>query len=278
VTSSRSPGLGLARRIEAAEAALVSDYARAAGRLFPGLGEAVEEVGGGVAAFAGPESPLGRAVGVGLAGPVTAADLDRIEGFYFARGSSVQVDLCPLAHPTLRELLAARGYTLLEFNDVLVRGLGEPPARRSAPASLSVVEVAAGEADLWVRTISRGFAETPGMEEIPDMSGVAAPFARLSAGSCFLASWNGEPAGGGVMAVHDGLAMLFATSTVFEFRNRGVQAALLDARLEAAGRRGCDLASVQTLPGSVSERNVERAGFRLVYTRPTMLRQRPAGH
>jgi GNAT superfamily N-acetyltransferase len=107
------------------------------------------------------------------------------------------------------------------------------------------------------------------------MSGVAAPFARLREGTCFLALWNGEPAGGGMMAVHDGLAMLFATSTAPEFRNRGVQAALLDHRLEAAVRRGCGLASVQTVPGSVSERNVERAGFRLVYTRPTMVRQRP---
>ena len=275
MTSSRVTGLALALRIEAAEAALVADYARAAGRLFPALGAAVEEVAGGVAAYAGPGSPLGRAAGVGLTGPVTAADLDRIEGFYFARGSSCQVALCPLAHPALRELLAERSYTLLEFNDVLVRSLETAPPPRLLPAPLSVVEVDAGREELWVRTIARGFAGAPGPDEPPDLAGVAAPFAALASGTCFLALWNGEPAGGGAMAVHDGLAMLFATATVEEFRNRGIQAALLDARLEAARSRGLEVASVQTLPGSVSGRNVERAGFRLVYTRPTMRRDRP---
>ena len=278
MTLLRSSGLGLARRIESAEADLVADYTRASGRLFPVLGVAIESVGGGVAAFIGPDSPLGRAVGVGLNGPVEAVDLDRIEGFYFSRGSSAQVDLCPLAHPTLRERLAERGYTLLEFNDVLVRNLVGRRPSRPLPPSLSIEEVGPEREDEWVRTISRGFTAVPGMPEVPELAAIAAPFARLTRGICFLARWNGEAAGGGVMAVHEGLAMLFATSTLPEFRNRGIQAALLDHRLDAAALRGCDIASVQTLPGSASERNVERAGFRLVYTRPTMVRERPARH
>ena len=35
---------------------------------------------------------------------------------------------------------------------------------------------------------------------------------------------------------------------------------------------GCDLATAATLPGSVSQRNYERHGFRVAYTRATLVR------
>jgi len=47
---------------------------------------------------------------------------------------------------------------------------------------------------------------------------------------------------------------------------------VLHARLAAATTAGCDLATVQTTPGSGSQRNVERMGFRLAYTKPTLVR------
>jgi hypothetical protein len=46
-----------------------------------------------------------------------------------------------------------------------------------------------------------------------------------------------------------------------------VQTALIRARLAFAAAAGCDLAAVNTVPGSVSQRNAERQGFRVVYTR-----------
>ena len=53
-------------------------------------------------------------------------------------------------------------------------------------------------------------------------------------------------------------------------RKLGVQYALIAARLAAATEAGCDLAVVYTEPGSESQRNVERLGFRLAYTKVTM--------
>ena len=53
-------------------------------------------------------------------------------------------------------------------------------------------------------------------------------------------------------------------------RNLGMQHALIAARLAAALAAGCDLAVVHTEPGSPSQRNVERLGFRLAYTKVTM--------
>ena len=89
----------------------------------------------------------------------------------------------------------------------------------------------------------------------------------------FLAEVDGVPAGGGMMSIHQGVASLGGTGTLREFRNRGVQRALLLARLAVAVENGCDLAMVATQPGSGSQRNVERQGFRVVYTRTKFLKE-----
>ncbi|MGQ9489469.1 MAG: GNAT family N-acetyltransferase [Anaerolineae bacterium] len=84
--------------------------------------------------------------------------------------------------------------------------------------------------------------------------------------TCYLAWLDGQPAGAATLALHNGVASLFGTSTRLGFRNRGVQTALLVARLTDAVAAGCDLALIHTEPGSPSQRNVERLGFRLAYT------------
>ena len=72
------------------------------------------------------------------------------------------------------------------------------------------------------------------------------------------------------LASYDGVAGLFGAGTRLPHRNLGIQHALISARLAAAAEAGCDLAAVDTEPGSESQRNVERLGFRLGYTKVTM--------
>jgi GNAT superfamily N-acetyltransferase len=55
------------------------------------------------------------------------------------------------------------------------------------------------------------------------------------------------------------------------FRRRGVQSALLAARLAWAVEQGCDLAVSFARPGSISHRNIERNGFRVAYTRTKLV-------
>ena len=74
------------------------------------------------------------------------------------------------------------------------------------------------------------------------------------------------------MSIHNGVASLGGTGTLPEFRNRGVQKALLHARLALAAGSACDLAMVAAQPGSGSQRNIERQGFRVVYTRTKFLK------
>ena len=80
-------------------------------------------------------------------------------------------------------------------------------------------------------------------------------------------------AGGGSLRISDGLAQLSGAATLPAHRRRGVQSALLRARLLDAANRGCDLAVVTTEPASKSQENVQRAGFTLLYPRAILVRR-----
>jgi len=72
--------------------------------------------------------------------------------------------------------------------------------------------------------------------------------------------------------IHDHLVLICGDGTLPQFRHRGVQTQLLRARLAHAQREGCKLAAICTQPGSGSQRNAERQGFRTVYARTMLVR------
>src|SRR5208282_2402490 len=84
---------------------------------------------------------------------------------------------------------------------------------------------------------------------------------------CYLARIDGRVVGGATLAVRGRIAGLFGASTLPEFRKRGVQTALLSARMTRAVEAGCELAMSVALPGSYSQRNITRQGFQTLYTR-----------
>ena len=83
----------------------------------------------------------------------------------------------------------------------------------------------------------------------------------------FLAEQNGRAIATGALCLNEGIALLAGASTIPEGRGRGAQLALLSSRLAYAADHGCDLAMMCALPGSGSQRNAERHGFRIAYTR-----------
>ncbi len=252
-------GLALARRLESAEAKDAAEFAEVWTRRNPQSGDAVINIGGGVIAFGGPGSPLSHAVGVGMQGPVSEADLGRIEEFYRSRETAPAIDLCPFADPSLSELLGKRGYRITEFNNVLVRPIGPDYEYRNASIARSSNEY------VWARTVSAGFFEREDFthEELE----LTALIFQMPAGVPWIATVEGEPAAAAGMAIQEKLALFFGDSTVKRFRGRGLHSALIQARLAYASAQGCDLATASTLPGSGSQANYERLGFRLVYTK-----------
>lgn len=256
-------GTELAARIEAAETALISAGATR-----------VRPLAGGAACFAGPDSPLTKVVGLGFAGVPGDAELDEIEQEYACLGAPVQVELSNLADPQIGALLTGRGYRLVSFENVL----GARPAAHPEAVGADIQIAGADELSAWVDVVVDGFAQ-------PDTEGVPSheDFARdviacairdmVAAGAVtYLARCGGSIAGGASMRLTAGIAQLTGAATAPAFRRRGVQSALLAARLSDAYTAGADIAVVTTSPGSKSQQNVQRRGFALLYTRAILVR------
>jgi GNAT superfamily N-acetyltransferase len=263
--------LELARRVERAEGNACRECAEAFHMAHPEFPVAVEEIGGGVAVFAGVDSPVTQAIGVGLDGAVTDQDLARLGDFFLARNAPAAVELCPLVEMSLYEKFAVRGYRLLEVSNVLIREIAAAGDRKSSgPHDVTVRSASRDQAKLWTRTVAQGFAEQ--FPVTPEMLDVMEGFFQAVHATTFLAYLDGEVAGGAALAMHGGVCGLFGASTLPDFRRRGVQTALLDARIGWATDQGCDLAASIAAPGSISQRNIERAGFRVAYTRTKLIR------
>jgi GNAT superfamily N-acetyltransferase len=262
--------LELARRLEAMETFTAMQSAWTYERLRPEKGGAAEAVAGGCAVFVGVGSPLTHAVGIGVSEPVGEADLDRIEEFYRGRGSAVELVLCPLVSGAFLEVLGRRGYRLKEWENVLALPLDgyAPPA---ILPDVTVRPLAKEEGGLWAGMALQGFLEQD--EAPPELVELFEVAVHIPVMTGFLACVDGDPAGTATVVIRDGVAALFGASTLPGFRNRGVQTALLRARLESAVRAGCDLAMVSARPGTTSQRNAERQGFRVAYTRSVMVRE-----
>src|SRR6266496_2521871 len=84
---------------------------------------------------------------------------------------------------------------------------------------------------------------------------------------------DGVIAGGASFHMAEGIAQLTGAATAPAHRRRGVQTAMLSARLADAAAAGCDIAVVTTQPGSKSQQNVQRQGFDLLYTRAILVKQ-----
>jgi len=264
----------LARRLELTQAWRGVNYARALHKLKPEIKVKVEPVGGGFMIFAGKDSPLNRAVGLGFQGPVPPPILDEVESFYQHRVSPIRVDLCPLAGLSLIELLSQRTYTIDEFKNILFISLDEDIPEPPHDPDIVIRQADSGEADLWIRTTAQGFEESASPS--PETLQILLPNFHSENSVCFFAIVGDEPVGGGGMYLYESAVELGGASTLPAFRRKGIQTALLVARLKEARRRGCRLAIVVTSPGSGSQRNIERVGFRLAYTKATVKRVLPS--
>jgi GNAT superfamily N-acetyltransferase len=239
-------------------------YARAQAALRPETHSTVEAVGDGYAIYAGDGSPVNGVRGLGMSRPVTPDDLLRVEQFFSSRSAIPRLDVCPFTDGSLIELLNARGLRLDTFYNILVRDLsGDRPA--PSANGIDIRRATPDQADLWIRTTAQGFS---GQDAPPQADlDILAPNFHSQDAVCFFAWVDSQPVGGGAMYLHKNVAELGGASTRPAYRRRGVQAALLHARLSAAREMGCDLALVMTEPGSESQRNIERAGFQVAYTR-----------
>jgi GNAT superfamily N-acetyltransferase len=238
-----------------------------------------------VASYAGESSPYNKVAGLGFAGVPGEGELDDIEKAFLACGSPVQVELAHLADPAISALLARRGYQLESFENVLGRDLsgGLQPAMAVMPPGVQARRSAAGELQAWLDVVVEGSVHpdsqgVPWHEEFPREVLIGAERDGIAAGDVRYAGLrDGVMAGGATMRIAEGVAQLTGAATAPAHRRRGVQTALLAARLADAVAAGCDVAVIVTQPGSKSQQNAQRQGFDLLYTRAILVKGRKDG-
>jgi GNAT superfamily N-acetyltransferase len=241
----------------------------------------VRPFAGGVMGFHEPGSWQNQACGVGLAGPVAAAEIDEMIEFYESRGVEARVELSPFADESLVAGLAERGFVIHEFENVLARALAADedlsaalPAGRDAQLELRVVEQAdAATIELAARLTLRGFY--PDEDPPPAMLDACLRTLMQPQTLVFLATIAGEPVAAGSLGLGDEVAALMGVSTLPGFRRRGIQQALIVERLAAARAHGCVLATIGSRPGIPTERNAMRLGFVMAYTKAIVVRPGP---
>ena len=256
--------LSLSRRLERAEGRACVEYAEARRRVYPDSGAAWIECAGAYAVFDGVDSPITQSFGLGIFEELTPASLNVIERFFLDRSAPVLHEVSPLAGVAAVDLLCKRNYRPVEISNVLYRSVGPPAAESQSQISVRVI--APEESQLWANVSARGWAhEHPELMDF--LLQLGAIFSARHQSPCFLAEIDGQPGAAGVLSIHDKVALFGGASTVPELRKRGLQAALLQERMRYAFDHGCDLAMMVALPGSESQRNAERKGFHIAYTR-----------
>jgi GNAT superfamily N-acetyltransferase len=260
----------LALKLETAESLNQVEFVRSHNRLIEGSEARYKKIGSGYAIFAGVDSPLTQIFAMGLDGEVNVKQVIELEEFYKQQNAPVNVEVCHLAELGLSRLFIERGYQISEYSNVLLRRVGEDDRFAHSVAN-NVRAVKTDEIERVGAVITEGFLETkeipPAFKEIFQVC-----LAQTNC-SMFAAFRENSPVGGGSLFLKDDIALFGGASTLPAYRNQGIQTDLLQIRLAHAQSQGCHWAMVTTVPGSVSQKNVERQGFQVVYARTKFTRE-----
>ena len=159
-------------------------------------------------------------------------------------------------------LLNERGYQPFEFTSVMYRPIAV--SREVSRPGPSVRRLGEDEHELlYARVASEGWRDSGFADFMLEIGRVSANTAGLH---LFVAELDGTAIAAGAVHLGDGVAHLAGASTIPAGRQRGAQLALLD--------HGCSMAArmAATRPDGRAarqrtQRNAERQGFRLAYTR-----------
>lgn len=259
--------LDLSRKLERTEGRANADFVETRARLDLASGAVWTEVAGTYAMYDGAESPLTQTFGLGVFDEISNEHLDAFEAFFGERGAPVFHEVSPMAGPELMGLLGERSYRPVELTSVMYRELeADQLVPRVSDAQLTTRVIGPDEVDLWARTSAAGWAsENEGLADF--MFNFGQISAQCNGAYPYLAELGVEPVATGMLFIYGDICMLAGASTIPEGRNKGAQTALLDDRLRFAAASGCTLAIMGAAPGSQSQRNAQKNGFNIAYTR-----------
>ena len=275
MSSDRFPlvDISLSRQLERAEGHASRRFVESRARHQPQVGACWIEAGGAYAMFDGVGSPITQTFGLGVFEPVTDATLDVLESFFMSRGSGVFHEVSPVAELSTLSMLADRSYRPCEVTSILFQPLPSDSILALPAPNITARLSRPDEVQLWTEVTRAGWSEFRELDEFA--ASLAAIAGDTEDSYRFLALDGDTPIATGSLSVHGSVAILAGACTVPEARGRGAQRKLLEVRLAFAASLGCTLATMGALPGSRSQRNAERSGFRIAYTRIKWARTKP---
>jgi GNAT superfamily N-acetyltransferase len=252
--------LELARRLERTEGSAGAAFVQARGG-----DSGWVKIAGAYAMFDGRESPLTQTFGLGMFEDATEPVLGQIEDYFQSRNAPVNHEVCPLAGVPLMQALAGRGYAPCEVSNVLFLDLAERGPEPVLNPALTIRIAHGRDGDAYAHAAAEGWREAGDVaqlvKELARVMFVAAGY------TAFIVERDAKVIATAGLVIHDRVALFAGASTIPEARGQGAQRAVLAARLRHAAENGCDLAMMVAEPGSSSQRNAERNGFRIAYTR-----------
>jgi hypothetical protein len=198
--------------------------------------------------------------------PADAAVVPKVGAWYHAKMLRPRFEIAPA--PDFEPLAAALvdvGARQTSFIDVLWSRTVPETGAAAGPVSVRVIEPGGEDAQRFARVHLGG-------HEVPDNTftehwAAVALWPAEPEWWCYLAEVDGEPVGAGALVVSDGIGYLANAATLPAGRQQGAQQALIHRRLQDAAASGCELFLTMATPGSVSHRNLERAGLGVAYTK-----------
>jgi GNAT superfamily N-acetyltransferase len=157
------------------------------------------------------------------------------------------------------------------LNNVLYRSLDAEEKLALVPAGFEIRRSSQEEAEVAGAIVESAFFP----EGAPEgFRGLIAPLYQMENALAFVATNEGKPVacGTGIVIPEHRVFALSGAGTLADYRSRGLQTALLQARMQAAVKAGCEYAVVVTQGGATSARNVERLGFRVAYSKVTVIK------
>lgn len=212
------------------------------------------------------DAPLfNRIIGAGVLGPLDAAGLDAIVAHFNAKERTPCVEVYEeLTPPEVVGLLDGAGFAPSGhgYESHLLETDRAPEVERPG------VTVRRCETEDWPRfaaLVADGFGATGELGEFFTAATIAAVADLGADTAAFIAAVDGEDAGTGQLVLTPRIAGCYSGSVLPAYRGRGIQHALVVARIAEGLARGRRIFVSQTDPDSASGHNLHDLGFRTLY-------------
>lgn len=237
--------------------------ATAAAELWPEMQPTHMEFQGCSASFTGDGSPLSQVNGFGFFQLPTDEALEAIRAFYRGRTPEFEVVMNPFGPTDSWNMVLAAGARLATFESVLVRTTANPP---DVQESVEIEEVGPADLALWGEVSTEAFF---GIPQPPIAEPLKQLMMAMPSHRRYLAYVQRRPAAAGSLLLDHGVAFLGGAAVLPEFRGMGIQRALIAKRLQDAAQ--AEIAFIEATPGSVSQRNAEQMGFKLMFQQASLM-------